>query len=221
MSVNSKIRDFFSHPGYRRFVTRKIFQKFGYRFDNVVRVVCIDEWKQYLATLPLGNLTALEISPADVSHWRDTGFRTYRSVQYPEFDITKEILDQKFDVIIADNVFEHLRDPYQAGRNVLTMLADGGVFLLTTPFLIRIHGSPSDYTRWTPEGLQAFLQECGFSADVRSWGNRKVVISNLAHWRSYGWGLRANLRNEPDFPATVWAYARRAGQPLPGVLSSN
>ena len=37
------------------------------------------------------------------------------------------------------------------------MLNDNGVFLIVTPFLIKIHGHPHDFTRWTPEGLQAFL----------------------------------------------------------------
>jgi SAM-dependent methyltransferase len=221
MPLLAKLRDFFTHAGYRRYIGRIVARKVGYRIDHWIRVVCIDEWKAYLASLPLPTLSALEISPANVSHWRDAGFARYRAVQFPEFDIIKDRLDEKFDVIIADNVFEHLRDPYQAARNVAAMLSDKGVFLLATPFLIRVHGFPGDFTRWTPEGLKAFLEDCGFESEIRSWGNRKAVSANLADWRCYGWGLRTSLRNEPNFPAMVWAYARHANGPPVGALPSD
>jgi len=186
--------------------------------DHTIRVAYIDEWKRYLVTLPISTLSALEISPEKVSHWRNAGFGSYTAVAYPEFDITQQVLPRKFDVIIADNVFEHLRDPHQAARNILAMLSDNGVFMLVTPFLVRIHAVPGDFTRWTPDGLKAMLQDSGFDADVRGWGNRRAVKANLSRWRFYGWGLTSSLRTEPDFLTTVWAYARKSGMPLAGTI---
>ena len=55
------------------------------------------------------------------------------------------------------------------------MLRDDGLFLIATPFMIKIHGHPQDYTRWTPDGLRAFLEDCDFVAEVHAWGNRKAV----------------------------------------------
>jgi succinoglycan biosynthesis protein ExoM len=210
-SVMGRVYGLLTLKGRRRKLARRLAGIFRFRLDHTIRVVCIDEWIRYLNTLPLSTLSALEISPENVSHWRKLGFGSYTAVEYPGFDITRDVLNRKFDVIIADNVFEHLRDPYQAARNVLAMLSDAGVFMLATPFLVRVHRVPSDFTRWTPEGLQALLEDCGFEAEVRSWGNRSAVQANLLRWRSYGWGLRASLRNEPDVPATVWAYARKRG----------
>jgi SAM-dependent methyltransferase len=180
----------------------------GYRSDQWVRVVQIDEWKHFLTSKPLASLTALEISPGLVSMWREIGFGSYNSVDYPEFDITKQRIPEQFDVIIAEQVFEHLRYPYAAARNVRAMLKDDGVFLIATPFLIRVHGQPNDYTRWTPDGLKAFLEDCGFDAEVRSWGNRKAVVANFRKWAEYGWGR--GLKNEYEFPTVVWGYARKA-----------
>jgi SAM-dependent methyltransferase len=206
--IFDRLRDLATHAGYRRYVKRKLGRAAGYRFDQWVRVVNIDDWKRFLAALPVASLDAREISPGEVSYWRDSGFASYKSVQFPEFDITREALPEKFDVIFAEHVFEHLRDPYAAARNVLSMLSERGVFMIATPFLIRVHGYPDDFTRWTPNGLRVFLQTCGFTAEVKSWGNRKAACANLSEWRAYGWWR--SLRNEPDFPIVVWAYARKA-----------
>ncbi len=102
-------------------------------------------------------------------------------MDYPEFDITKQTIPKQFDVIIAEQVFEHLRHPYAAARNVRAMLKDDGVFLIATPFLIRIHGQPNDYTRWTPDGLKAFLEDCGFDAEVRSWAIERLSSQTFAN----------------------------------------
>ena len=115
-------------------------------------------------------------------------------------------------------MFEHLRHPYRAADNVYKMLRDDGLFLIATPFMVKIHGHPQDYTRWTPDGLRAFLEDCNFVAEVHAWGNRKAVRSNFATWRQYGW--RRDLRNEVEFPASVWAYARKrvpSNQPNEGI----
>jgi SAM-dependent methyltransferase len=180
----------------------------GYNYEHWARIVYYAEWKKFLESLPARSASALEISPGAKTIWRDLGFRSYQAVQFPDFDISNDVLKESFDVIIADQVFEHLRHPYRAGRNVLAMLKARGTFLIATPFLIKVHAFPQDFTRWTADGLKAFLEDCGFSAQVQTWGNRKVVRANFSDWRSYGW--KHDLRNEPDFPVSVWAYAQRA-----------
>jgi SAM-dependent methyltransferase len=136
-----------------RWYRSKILARLGYREDHWVRVVYIDHWKAHLRSLPLGTLDALEVSPGYTTHWRDIGFRSYEGLEYPHFDITKDALPRQFDVILAENVFEHLEDPVTALRNVGAILRPNGLFLIETPFLIRVHfapGSYGDYTRWTP-----------------------------------------------------------------------
>jgi hypothetical protein len=46
--------------------------------------------------------------------------------------------------------------PARAARNVFTVLKEGGYFIIATPFLIRVHESPIDCTRWTKDGLFYF-----------------------------------------------------------------
>lgn len=154
----------------------------------------------------------LAISSAQ--HFNSLGFKHFRAVEYPAFDVCRDVLDASFDLIIADQVFEHVRYPYRAGRNVHSMLKPCGYFLIAVPFLMRIHPSPHDCTRWSEEGLRYFLEECGFDAraiTTGSWGNRGYVVEHLMmrQW----WprrGFFGSLRNDPLFPVTTWAFARKA-----------
>jgi hypothetical protein len=154
-----------------------------------------------------GRLDTLEISG---TRWGERfTFRSYRSVAYPEFDICSQRLEERFDLVIADQVFEHLLWPYRAARNVLGMLKPGGAVLITTPFLIRVHPTPVDCSRWTETGLQYLLAECGFDLDrirTGSWGNRACVEANFTAWPDYLPDVHS-LANEPEFPVVVWALA--------------
>jgi len=179
----------------------------GYIETQWMRVVYHEEWQRLFSTMPRDKLSLLEVSPGSMSMWRDLGWATYTSLQYPQFDITKDVLPQQFDVIIAEQVFEHLRHPYLAARNILTMLKHDGVFLIATPFLVRVHNEPGDYTRWTEMGLAGFLEDTGFVAETDSWGNQECVIANFRQWERFRHGN--NLRNEPNLPLVVWAYARK------------
>ncbi len=152
-------------------------------------------------------LAVLEVSG---SYWSSVKFRQYKSLAYPEFDICKSPLEEKFDLIIAEQVFEHLLWPCRAGRNVHQMLHPGGHFLVSVPFLVGIHEGPVDCTRWTEIGLKYFLAECGFDLDrvvTGSWGNRSCIKANFRGWVRYRRRLHS-LKNEPDFPYVVWALAQ-------------
>jgi SAM-dependent methyltransferase len=191
-----------------RSVERWLRGESGYIDVQWMRVVYHDQWTSFFTTLPTERLSLLEVSPGHVSKWSDHGWVSYTPVQFPDFDITKDTLSKTFDVIIAEHVFEHLRHPYSAARNVHAMLKDGGVFMMATPFLIRVHNEPGDYTRWTEAGLAAFLEDTGFTAETHSWGNQKCLVANLYQWQRFRKGR--DLHNEPNLPLVVWAYARKA-----------
>ena len=122
----------------------------------------IEETHRLVRALQPERLDALEILRET---WRDFGFRSYRTADFPEFDVCAGPLPDRFDVIIAEQVFEHLLWPYRAGRNVFEMLRPGGYFHINTPFLFPVHDAPVDCSRWTELGLKHFLAECGFPLD--------------------------------------------------------
>ena len=161
-----------------------------------------------LSRLDIGSLAALEVSG---NRFSKHGFKSYKSIEFPTFDICAGCLPETFDLIIAEQVFEHLLWPYRAAKNVYAMLNSRGYFLVSTPFLVPVHNFPVDCTRWTELGLKHFLAECGFPLEqvvTESWGNRKCVIANLSGWVPYRSRLHS-LQNEPQYPYHVWALARK------------
>jgi SAM-dependent methyltransferase len=172
------------------------------------RVVMRSDCYQIIEGLSPQELSALEISG---NYFMKASFKEYKTVHYPEYDICTSSLPEEFDLIIAEQVFEHLLWPYRAGKNVYQMLKPGGHFLVSTPFLVRIHNYPTDCTRWTEMGLKYFLAECGFPLEkikTFSWGNRACIKANFTEWVRYRRRIHP-LRNEPDFPYHVWALAQK------------
>jgi SAM-dependent methyltransferase len=173
--------------------------------DHWCRVVMNAATQEIVGQLPFSSFDVLEVSGTS---WRAAGFRSYRSVRYPDFDICRETLPEQFDLVIAEQVFEHLRSPFSAARNVLQMLRPGGYFLITTPFLIRFHPEPLDLWRWTRDGLRFFLEDVGFAqAATQSWGNKECLIANLDQWVEYE--AQHRLQDDPRFPLVVWGLARK------------
>ena len=76
--------------------------------------------------------------------------------------------------------------------------------------IFKIHQVPVDCSRWTELGLKHFLAECGFPIkEIRtgSWGSQACVKANFKSWARRGWFK--SLVNEPDFPVSVWAIAKK------------
>lgn len=134
---------------------------------------------------------------------------SYQSLCYPEFDICAPVVPAaEADLVICEQVLEHVRDPHLAVRNLAGLVRPGGLVLVSTPFLVRLHDHPEDHWRFTPSGMRLLLEGGGLDVEwVRSWGNRRCVSANLRRWAAYHpW---RSLRNENDVPLVVWALARQ------------
>jgi 2-polyprenyl-3-methyl-5-hydroxy-6-metoxy-1,4-benzoquinol methylase len=64
----------------------------------------------------------------------------------------------QFDVIFCIEVLEHLLHPARALRNVVAMLADSGVGLITVPNG-RIDTFEGHINFWSPESWEVFVKE--------------------------------------------------------------
>jgi len=159
-------------------------------------------------------LDHVNMDAAEISGGRSGRFpwRSFVRLDYPAFDICSDAgRDESYDYLAMEQVLEHVQYPYRAVRNIHRMLRPGGYFLVTVPFLVKLHTHPIDCSRWTPTGLGYFLEECGFSRDtmiIESWGNRACIIANFESWVPYDRAIH-NLENEPNFPAMVWALAQK------------
>jgi SAM-dependent methyltransferase len=168
-----------------------------------------EQTRELVSTLSPEGLSALEISGA---RWADFGFASYRQTRFPEFDICRETLPERFDLIIAEHILEHVRSPAHAAANVLQMLNPGGYFLVVTPFIYKVHPNPLDCARWTQQGMRCFLEDCGFPLDAivtSSWGNRACIAATFRNeYRLFNRYLHS-VANEPDYPIVVWALATK------------
>jgi SAM-dependent methyltransferase len=117
---------------------------------------------------------------------------------------------ERFDVVLCEQVLEHVPDPWQGMRTITDLLRPDGRAIVSTPFMIRVHPHPADYWRFTPDGLRLLAEQSGLSVDVvDSWGNRPCVRRNWNTWiRRLPWHA---MRNEPDVALNVWLFAHRNG----------
>lgn len=180
--------------------------------DQWQRVVMNRAIDAHIASLDPPTRSAAEISGESHAKrpWRD-----YTSLNYPEFDLCAPIADGgRFDVVICEQVLEHVIDPRGAAANLRELTAPGGHVVVSTPFLIKVHELTPfklyDYWRFTPRGLRTLLEGAGLAVDgVHTWGNRACVVGNLRRWSGYRRWLP--LRDEPDLAVQVWAFARNPG----------
>lgn len=62
-----------------------------------------------------------------------------------------------FDHVECLSVLEHSRRPWKLAANLQRLLRDGGTFHVSAPFVWRVHGYPSDYFRFTREGVRSLF----------------------------------------------------------------
>lgn len=97
---------------------------------------------------------------------------------YPKYDA--EVLapcpDSSLDVVVADQVLEHVQRPWVAAEQFHRVLKPGGVAVVATPGLYPIHPSPLDCWRILPDGYRVlFPQEKWITMELGMWGNAKRV----------------------------------------------
>ncbi|WP_406699018.1 class I SAM-dependent methyltransferase [Singulisphaera sp. Ch08] len=69
--------------------------------------------------------------------------------------------DNSFSVVISQETLEHVADPFEAVREICRTMRPGGVFYCQVPFVIGYHPGPTDYWRFTKEGIQRLVEQGG------------------------------------------------------------
>lgn len=180
------------------------------------RVVMNKSSLGWLRALPLAEMDLAEIS----GKWgKRLPARSYRQFIYPAFDICAGPFTdgrgrvRQFDLILANQVWEHLDRPYRALCHVHDMLRPGGYFWIAVPFHVPFHAAPNDCSRWSARGLTNLLAEAGFPEDAiraEQWGNRAAAARNLEPvWPPEHDPETDDLSNDPEFPICAWALARK------------
>ncbi len=69
-----------------------------------------------------------------------------------------DLPDCSVQTAICLEVLEHVDNPGLAVQELHRIMADDGLLMVSVPMNIRIHGSPHDYWRFTPQGLDVLLK---------------------------------------------------------------
>jgi SAM-dependent methyltransferase len=70
--------------------------------------------------------------------------------------------ERSFDCVLSSQVLEHVVDPHQYLKEAFRVLRDGGSLVLSTHGVWPYHPDPTDYWRWTIDGLQEEIRRAGF-----------------------------------------------------------
>ena len=72
-----------------------------------------------------------------------------------------EISDDTFDVCFSMDVFEHLKEPWNAAAECIRITKPGGILIHRTLFSYRYHPSPVDFWRFSSNGLEYLFNRSG------------------------------------------------------------
>lgn len=83
-------------------------------------------------------------------------------------EIDKKLNGRRFETIFCLSVLEHCAQPFHMAENLTRLLAPNGKLCVSVPFAWQFHGYPSDYWRFTHEGVKQLFSGLDFTheADV-------------------------------------------------------
>jgi SAM-dependent methyltransferase len=120
------------------------------------------------------------------------------------FEVIDERLgQQRFGAIFSFSVMEHCDNPFLMAENMVRLLKPGGKIVLSVPFAWKFHGYPSDYWRFTTEGVKKLFPQIDWDeGDTGRWhtpakGDFRALDESLGkvhlsgkHYREQGMLLR-------------------------------
>jgi SAM-dependent methyltransferase len=71
--------------------------------------------------------------------------------------VTDLLQPASFDHVECRSVLEHSRRPWLLAQNLEALMKPGATFDFSVPFVWRVHAYPSDYFRYTAEGVRALF----------------------------------------------------------------
>jgi len=109
--------------------------------------------------------------------------------------------------VVCTGVLEHVTDPRQVVAELYRCLVPGGGIYVEAPFLQGYHPDPTDYRRFTLDGLRALL--CGTDVAARTYpaGQGSPYVEDLAHRRGeHTFSFNEEEAGVSHGPASAWVW---------------
>lgn len=138
--------------------------------------------------------------------------------QYPDVDLLAlPYLEGEFDLVTCEQTIEHVRDPFQAVREIHRVLRDDGRAIITTVAAFPYHGEANfgDFWRFTHEGLRLLCSPFREIVQLETWGGvqamARIFSSDSARRREKvtEHNMVEAMRDDKKYPAVVWAVVRK------------
>lgn len=117
--------------------------------------------------------------------------------------------NETIDSAIMFEVLEHCPDPTLTLKEAFRVLKKDSYLLITTPFIYPLHGTPYDFSRFTPYMFEKMLKEIGF---------RNILIKPSGTWDSALAQMMAIWVNNRPMPNIVKKLLRFILLPLMKTL---
>jgi ubiquinone/menaquinone biosynthesis C-methylase UbiE len=127
--------------------------------------------------------------------------------------------DNTFDVVIADQVIEHIEgDVQRAIDEARRVLKKGGIAVIATAFIQPIHWGPKDLWRFSPDALRYLCRDFFEIITCEGWGNRWAhalffLYPKSRTWQipEQTWSIRRFLAtmNDDCYPQVTWIIAKK------------
>lgn len=100
------------------------------------------------------------------------------------------------DVVLSNQVLEHVNDPVKTVSEIYRLLKPNGKFIGSVPHISSVHLEPYDYRRYTDFGVEQLLKDAGFT-NIRI-DQSGGVYSATALMIAMDWMLTPRIENEPQ-----------------------
>ncbi len=68
---------------------------------------------------------------------------------------------EAFDLVVTQETLEHVANPFQALCEMSRVLRKGGILYCQVPFVIGYHPGPTDFYRFTRQGVRQLVEQAG------------------------------------------------------------
>ncbi len=115
-----------------------------------------------------------------------------------------EATDRSASIVLSNQVLEHVASPSTYLNECYRLLEDDGLLVCSTHGYWKYHPDPSDYWRWTGEGLRKIIEEAGFqiidTIGICNLASLSVILFQDAIYYKF--------KNKRYRPLVIWCLQR-------------